>query len=605
MKTTHSSPCLLVTVLAVAAVFTLPLRAAAENELKDESGKTIIRYVVESPAGIAAAGTADPAKQVGLILCFPEHDRPTGDEILPVRESLKRMGLSDGYVLLAGHPQGQKFGAADHEPIDKLIAWAKKTYPINPRRVYMYGKGEGGKISGEFATKNPGIVTAGITYSWGWWKMPSELTEAIDPLKSAPEFYMVLGLRDLSYHLTTVRDTFARVNAKGYHVIYREFEELGARTYHPPSNDDAIAWATRLRNKNIPPSADEMKLLKHFSNGSVLGSINGQGYFPALALVGGAAAGSVVQKLLDSENVNVRAAAAETCVYAIFSEDTMAALGKKLADPSAKVRRSAIRALALNANWRSLAAQQALINLATNPDKAVDPNDRVSAADAIVQAVRLQLRGVRQDPPMFKALVALLEDSNEELRVMAANTLAPIRDREFRGDLGRPERKVPNGGWAQWIDEISTKASGYLKDYEVCGWGTAHTATNLPGNRGTKEPVDLFCMGGASLLGYNLATGQPVSKQPALAFKNTLEAAGQGYLSAEAAVGMFYANGKGVEQNYAEAAKWWVKAAEGGHLLAASNASMVFRGGGGVRSNPAESARWEKFVAEHSPKTEE
>ena len=93
----------------------------------------------------------------------------------------------------------------------------------------MYGKGEGGKISGEFATMHPDLVTAGITYSWGWWKMPSELTEAIDPLRSAPEFYMVLGLRDLSYHLTTVRDTYARVNAKGYHVIYREFEDLGAR----------------------------------------------------------------------------------------------------------------------------------------------------------------------------------------------------------------------------------------------------------------------------------------------------------------------------------------------------------------------------------------
>ena len=40
-----------------------------------------------------------------------------------------------------------------------------------------------------------------------------------------------------------------RVKAKGYHVIYREFEELGERSYHPTSNDDAIGWATRLRNQ--------------------------------------------------------------------------------------------------------------------------------------------------------------------------------------------------------------------------------------------------------------------------------------------------------------------------------------------------------------------
>ena len=44
-----------------------------------------------------------------------------------------------------------------------------------------------------------------------------------------------------------------------------------------------------------------MKLLKHLSGGSAATSINGQGYFPSLALVGGAAAGSVVQKLLEKE----------------------------------------------------------------------------------------------------------------------------------------------------------------------------------------------------------------------------------------------------------------------------------------------------------------
>ena len=241
MKAPISSLCLLV---LAGALITLP--AAQETELKDSAGKTIIRYVIEVPEHIAPAGAADPARQVGLFLCFPEHDRPTGDELLPVRESLKRQGISDSYVLLAGHPQERKFGPADHEPIAKLIAWAKKTYPINPRRVYMYGKGEGGKISGDFTMAHPELITAAISYSWGWWTMPSELKEPLDPLNSAPEFYMVLGLRDLAHHITTVRDTYSRVREKGYHVIYREFEDLGARTYHPPSNDDAIAWAASL-----------------------------------------------------------------------------------------------------------------------------------------------------------------------------------------------------------------------------------------------------------------------------------------------------------------------------------------------------------------------
>jgi hypothetical protein len=582
--------------LSGTALFNAPLRAAAETELKDESGKTIIRYVVEAPANVAPAGVTDPARQVGLFLCFPEHDRPTGDEILPVRESLQRMGLRDHYVLLAGHPQERKFGAADHEPIEKLIAWARRTYPINPRRIYMYGKGEGGKISGEFAMLHPNLVTAGITYSWGWWTMPSELTGAVDAANSAPEFYMVLGLRDLSFHITTVRDTYERVKAKGYRVIYREFEDLGARTYHPPSNDDAIAWATRLRNKNVPLSPEESNLLKHFSKGAK----PVDGLFPDLVLVGGVPAGAIVQKLLVSKEVNVRAAAAETCRHAIFDEATVAALAKTVADSSPEVRTAAFRALAVNADWRSEAAQRALIAVATNAGKSAD-SDRVNAVDAIAQAVKFQVKGVRQDPPLFEALVTLLSDKDDELRVMAANILAPIRDRDFRGDSGRTEQKAPTGGWQHWLDEITAQQAGYLKDYEVCGWGTTHHTGEYPGNRGRQEPVDLFCSGGSYLLGYNLATGQQMQKQPALAFKNTLQAAEKGYVPAEAAVGMMYANGKGVQQNYADAGQWWTKAAEGGHLLAASNVSMLYRGGSTVAANADLSKKWAQFVADHSP----
>src|SRR3954463_6275424 len=113
--------------LALAAgSLVVPMHAAQEAELKDDAGKTIIRYVIEVPKGIAPAGTTDPAKQVGLFLCFAEHERPTGDELLPVREALRRQGLSDQYVLLAGHSRALKMSRADHEPIRKMAEWAMK-----------------------------------------------------------------------------------------------------------------------------------------------------------------------------------------------------------------------------------------------------------------------------------------------------------------------------------------------------------------------------------------------------------------------------------------------------------------------------------------------
>ena len=108
----------------------------------------------------------------------------------------------------------------------------------------------------------------------------------------------------------------------------------------------------------------------------------------------------------------------------------------------------------------------------------------------------------------------MLEDKNEEIRTIASNTLMPIRDREFRGDLGRPERKAPEGGWQAWLSEVTARAAGYRKDYANCA---------SPAN----EAAKLFCEGGTA-------------SDPVKAFQLTLKAAEQGYHPAEAMVGMMY-----------------------------------------------------------------
>ncbi len=562
--------CWFTSLAIIACYFITPLRATIEKELKDESGKTIIKYVIEVPDGIAPAGSTDPTQLVGLILCFQEHDTPTGNDLFPVRQSLWRHGILEHYILLAAAPQSRKFGPQDHEPLEKLIAWAKQVYPINPRRVYMYGKGEGAKISAEFMMTHPNIVTAAIMYSWGAWLMPSELKEPLDFVNSVPEIYLTLGRRDLDNHIACVRDAYTRLKAKGYHIIYREFDELGDRTYHPPSNDNAIAWATRLRNKNLPPSPKEMGLLQDF-RGTPLAPVDG--YYPKLALVGGAPAGAIIQKLLDSTDANVRAAAAETCRHAIFNERTTAALARRLSDPSIKVRQTAIRALAMYADWRYVTAQQALIRLATDQD--ADALDRLDAVDAIGYAVRFQVKGFRQDPPMFQALISLLLDKEEPLRATAAGILAPLYQVSGHGD---ERTKAPPEGWEKWLAGITAEEQGALKDYEVC--------KHVPGTS-TQDPVDLFCMG-----------DQSVNTDPALAFRHTLQAAEQGYAPAEAAIAMMYANGKGVQQNYAEAGKWWIKASEGGDLLATRHTWNLFHNGEGVARDRNIANQWAKVIGE-------
>jgi TPR repeat protein len=563
--------------LLTAGCYVTTVRAAQETELKDETGRTIVRYIVEAPDDVAPPGTTEPARQVGVIFCFQEHTSPPGADIFPVRESLRRLGLSDGYVLLAIRAQSPRggLGKADYEPIQKLLAWAKKNYPVNPRRVYMYGKGSGGYVAGEFTMLYPNLITAGISYSWGWWSMPSEIDKPLDMANSAPEFYLVLGMRDFTHHITTVRDTYERVKNKGYRIIYREFEELGDRSYHPTSNDDALRWATRLRNKNIPASPEEVSLLKAFSTGTPPGPVSG--YYPTLALVGGAPAGAVLEKLFLSADAYVRAAAAETCNHGIFGESTTAALGKLLADRSPRVRNAAYRAMASYANWRSQAAQQILIQRAT--DKSLDVDARIAAADALAQAVKLQASGVQQDPPMFKALIQLLSDENEPVRAVAFLALAPIREYIVGGS--NAGQFPPTGGWQKWLDRITAEQAGDLMYYHVC-------EPAVSGHTGT-EAVDLFCAGGAL-----------VSKNPAEAFRMTLNAAQAGYVPAQEVVGMMYAVGKGVQQDYREAGKWFLTAAEAGNTRAATNYVGSLRSGmGNLRTDPELSARWSKFLMAH------
>jgi hypothetical protein len=153
------------------------LRAAEEAELKDETGKTILHYLVEAPANVAPAGTSDPARQVGVIFCFQEHTSVPGADIFPVRESLKRMGLSDSYVLLAIRAQssGGGVGKADYEPIQKLLAWDEKDLSRQRPPCLHVRERIGGYVAGEFTMLHPDLITAGISYSWGWWTMPSEL----------------------------------------------------------------------------------------------------------------------------------------------------------------------------------------------------------------------------------------------------------------------------------------------------------------------------------------------------------------------------------------------------------------------------------------------
>jgi hypothetical protein len=394
---------------------------------------------------MAPADTTDPAKQLGLILCYHEHDGKVSDEMPPVIESLERLKARDGFVVIGVHHVDHIYTKDDRTHTVELIAWAKKTFPINPRRIYNFGKGEGSTMSIEFALQHPDLIAGAIGYSWGFRFMP----DAKDPENELPGLYLAIGLKDTPTHPPMVRDTYAKAKPKGYHLIFREFDAQGP-SRHPPTNDEAMTWLIATRNKVLPLSVEETALVKPLSTPTP-----GAAAFNAAMLVGGPQVGALVARLFTAKADAVKLMAITSAEHAVYGEAAMAALAKVLTDKSAAARKAAIAALGINAQWGSRVAQEALAECVTG-GKRFELEDHILAIEAIAKATALQT--VRQtDVVLYTALVKALDDDQASVRAAAFMVLQPYQASDYKPDADKAVRKTALAAWQTWLDGIIAK----------------------------------------------------------------------------------------------------------------------------------------------------
>ena len=325
-------------------------------------------YYLSLPGNLPPAGTTDPAKQVGLFLVFHEHGSNPGVEMPSVTKSLANLKRAGDFIVIGlpidpnttTHP----YTTADHDRAKLLLAYALKTWPINPRRVYLWGRGEGATMAHQWGTENKGAVAAMITYSWGWDtpKWPS------NSANDEPDLYLVIGLADYpDTHVPLVRRVYGYAKAAGFHVIYREVPGLQGPTANAITNDDAVAWAISSRHKTLALSAGETAILAPYRDAAAAQAICPDGaLFAGLELVGGPAAGQVIPGVLQAPADGSRTLAAQIAGRANFGDVADMALGARLKDSSAAVRAAALKSLGVTANWRNPSAQQALIDFVTD-----------------------------------------------------------------------------------------------------------------------------------------------------------------------------------------------------------------------------------------------
>ncbi|MEN9578210.1 MAG: hypothetical protein RJA70_1219, partial [Pseudomonadota bacterium] len=278
-----------------------------------------------------------------------------------------------------------------------------------------------------------------------------------------PDFYLANGLDDYPTHPPYVRSVYASVKKLGYNVIYREVPgqgqtvgDLGRTSKHPPSNDDAIAWASRLRHKTLPLSAAEQAVIAPYADATAGRAICPDAQkFRSLSRVGGAAAGAVLAPIFGAQNDTARVMAAQSAGLSLFGDAAATALAENLKDPSADVRKATFEALGIQAGWRSMPSQKALIDVAT--DKLWDAAERALAVAQLGVAVKMQVGGSFQDPPLFQALVTLLSDEDLALRTAAFAILSPIQASAYKPDAAPADRTTEAGKWQAWLDGIVAK----------------------------------------------------------------------------------------------------------------------------------------------------
>ena len=439
----------------VLALCCQPLFALVEGELTekdltpDGSEKFVIAYAIEAPKDCPPADTTDPSRQLGLFLCFHGHGGKAANEAGNVVRIMKGLKLLDGYIVLGAKSQGAGWVEdADVPPVTRLAQWAMKKYPINPRRVYTFGMSSGGNFSGVYGLAKPDIVAASVVYGSGVYKRGLTVK---DPKMELPDFYMVMGLDDDEPHKNGSRGTYRAWKELGINVIYREIHGLAHTSHHPPTNDETIQWAIRQRHKTIPLSAAETELLKPIAKQAKKVGIT-DAEADTLALIGGFPAASVVKDLLDHKDPTVRVRAAKICDRALMGDAITALLAKKVKDKDAEVRTAAFASLNTGANFRYQSAQDTLCFILDQ--KKWDVAEKLQAIQGLTTAIRFQIKGFYQDPPLLVTLVKALDDEDEAVRTAAFAALKPIQDSDYDAAMDKPKRRQAMVKWEEWLTRI-------------------------------------------------------------------------------------------------------------------------------------------------------
>jgi HEAT repeat protein len=414
------------------------------------TGAVMMRVAMQVPDKLPAEN------HLGLIFLFHGFKGHENNYIGLTVEALKRLQLLDQYVVISGKSKGPGWTTENDAPVLRVMRWARETYPIDPRRVFIFGSSNGAAYVGRFGSVHQELI-AGVVGYCGSYRFDPGLKDR--PLAVRNQWYFVHGGKDRPQNS---RRACATLKDLGYRYVFRQMDGYGHTDIwdsigHPDSTqanavrDDWLWWLHALRHKEIAPTSAEMKTLAALQE--KLSAAKGGDVHALLteaARIGGEPGAGVIVAALASADPAVRAAAAKTTERTWFDQRVIARLIQLLGDESAEVRHAAVEGLTSAANWRNADAQAALSRRARAGDTPLA--DRLQAVAALGRASRLPLLGNCEDGLLVWSLVLLLDDDHPRVREAAFATLAKqVPDTfAYKVDLTRPERLPVMEQWKQW-----------------------------------------------------------------------------------------------------------------------------------------------------------
>jgi poly(3-hydroxybutyrate) depolymerase len=222
--------------LVIAALLFIPITSAAASdeitkELITSKGKTRAYYLYV-PSTVKASV---PAPLIVML-------HGSGRVGMSLVEKWKDLAKKEGFIIVGPDSTNTRgWGSPQDGPdyLRDLVEELKTKYPINPRRVYLFGHSAGASFALEMSLMESQYFAATAIHAGA---LPPDDRDLIDSARRKIPIFMQVGDSDQSFPLKTVRATRDELNAKGFSVELTELPGHDHWYYDLAPKINRTAW---------------------------------------------------------------------------------------------------------------------------------------------------------------------------------------------------------------------------------------------------------------------------------------------------------------------------------------------------------------------------